>query len=173
MDMGNAGKKAAVQSWKEKVNFNTVAALFLLIFSVVAYLLIPYQIEKPQMIFGRSLMNLEPSFFPRLSIVGLFFLSLWYLTHSFQIPEKNLFKEMGKAGLTRVGVTFLVTLGYALLFEPLGFVLSSGLMVLILTIYFGNRNLFLIVAVTAAAPLIVYYLFTKTLQVSLPEIPFF
>ena len=165
--------RAEKEPWRTKVNFNTVAALFLLVFSVVAYLLIPYQIEKPRMLFGRSLMNLEPSLFPRLSIAGLFFLSLWYLTHSFQIAEKNLFKEMGKAGVIRVGVTFLVCLGYALLFEPLGFVLSSALMVLILTIYFGNRNILLIVAVTAAAPLIVYYLFTKTLQVSLPEIPFF
>jgi putative tricarboxylic transport membrane protein len=160
-------------TWREKVNFNTVVALFLIVFSVVAYLLIPYQIEKPRMVFGRSLMNLEPSLFPRLSIVGLFFLSLWYLTHSFQIPEKNLFKEIGKAGLTRVAVTFLVTLGYALLFEPLGFVLASALMVLILTLYFGNRNIFLIVAVTAGAPLVVYYLFTSALKVSLPETPFF
>ena len=160
-------------TWIGKINFNTVAALFLLVFSVVAYLLIPYQIEKPRMVFGRTLMNLEPSLFPRLSIAGLFLLSLWYLTHSFQIPEKNLFKEMGRAGVTRVGVTFLVCLGYALLFEPLGFVLASALMVLILTVYFGNRNIFLILAVTAGAPLVVYYLFTTALKVSLPEMPFF
>ena len=160
-------------TWREKVNFNTVTALLLLIFSVAAYLLIPYQIEKPRAIFGRQLMSLEPTLFPRLAIAGLFLLSLWFLTHSYQIREKNLFKELGRKGLVRVLVTFLVSLGYALLFEPLGFVLASALMVLILTIYFGNRNVFLILAVTVGAPLVVYYLFTAALKVSLPEAPFF
>jgi putative tricarboxylic transport membrane protein len=171
--MEEKARGTQVRSWREKVNFNTVAALFLLIFSVAAYLLIPYQIEKPRMVFGRALMNLDPSLFPRLSIIGLFLLSLWYLTHSFKIQEKNLFRELGKRGLIRVLFTFFVFLGYALLFEPLGFVLASALMVLILTVYFGNRNIFLILAVTVGAPLIVYYLFTKALQVSLPEGLFF
>jgi len=163
----------APSSWREKINFNTVVALSLVIFSVVAYLLIPYQIEKPRAMFGRQLMSLEPTVFPRISIIALFALSLWYLTHSAQLREKNLFKEMGKQGMTRVGVTLLICLGYALLFETLGFILSSGLMGLMMTVYFGNRNVMLILGVIAAAPLIVYYLFTWALKVSLPEIPFF
>jgi len=75
--------------------------------------------------------------------------------------------------MTRVGVIFLICLGYALLFEPLGFILSSGLMVLATTVFLGNRHVPMILGVVVGAPLIVYYLFTWALKVSLPEIPFF
>jgi len=157
------------QSWKDKINFNTVAALFLIIFSIAAFILIPYQIEKPKFFMGRSLMYMTPSVFPRLSIVGLFIFSVWYLIHSFEIKEKNLFRELGKNSYIRVLVTFVVTVGYALLFEPLGFVLSSALMVAILTIYYGNRNVFIILLVLAGAPLTIYFIFTHVLKVSLPD----
>jgi len=160
-------------SWRERINFNTVVALSLVIFSVAAYLLIPYQIEKPRAMFGRQLMSLEPTLFPRLSIVALFVLSLWYLTHSAKLLEKNLFKEMGGRGIIRVAVIFLICLGYALLFEPLGFVLASGLMVLLMTVFLGNRHVPMILGVVIGTSLIVYYLFTWALKVSLPEIPFF
>ncbi|MEW6673101.1 MAG: tripartite tricarboxylate transporter TctB family protein [Thermodesulfobacteriota bacterium] len=158
-----------LQTWKDKINFNTVAAICLTVFSIAAFLLIPYQIEEPKLFMGRSLMYMTPSLFPRLSIIGLFILSIWYLTHSFEIKEKNLFREIGKNGYIRVLVTFGVTVGYALLFEPLGFVLSSALMVAILTIYYGNRNIFIIVLVLAGAPLGIYFIFTHVLKVSLPE----
>ena len=167
--MKETEKDAGLQSWKDKVNFNTVAALFLIVFSIAAFLLIPYQIEKPKLFMGRSLMYMTPSLFPRLSIIGLFILSVWYLTHSFGIKEKNLFRELGKNSYIRVLVTFVVTVGYALLFEPLGFVLSSALMVAILTIYYGNRNVFIILLVLAGAPLTIYVIFTHVLKVSLPE----
>jgi hypothetical protein len=39
--------------WKGRVNFNTLLALFFLLFSVTAYILIPYQIEKPKLFMGR------------------------------------------------------------------------------------------------------------------------
>jgi len=160
---------AGNQSWKDKINFNTVAALCLIAFSVTAFLLIPYQIEKPKLFMGRSLMYMTPSLFPRLSIIALFILSLWYLTHSFQIKEKNLFREIGKKSYIRVLVTFVVAAGYALLFEPLGFVLASALMVAILTVYYGNRNVVIILLVLAGAPLAIYFIFTSVLKVSLPE----
>lgn len=161
-------KDAGYQSWKDKINFNTVAALFLLVFSVAAFILIPYQIETPKLFMGRSLMYMTPSLFPRLSIIALFILSLWYLTHSFRIKEKNLFREIGKKSYIRVLVTFAVAVGYALLFEPLGFVLASALMVAILTVYYGNRNVVIILLVLAGAPLAIYFIFTTVLKVSLP-----
>ena len=160
---------AGFQSWKDKINFNTVAALFLITFSVAAFLLIPYQIEKPKLFMGRSLMYMTPSLFPRLAVIALFILSVWYLTHSFKIKEKNLFREIGKKSYIRVLVTFVVAVGYALLFEPLGFVLASALMVAILTVYYGNRNIVIIVLVLAGAPLGIYFIFTHVLKVSLPE----
>lgn len=157
------------QSWKDRINFNTIVAVFLIVFSMVAFFLIPYQIEKPKLFMGRSLMQMEPSLFPRVSIVGLLFLSIWYLTHSFKMREKNLFKEIEGKYYVKVLVTFLVLTSYALLLEPLGFVLSSALMVGSLSFYYGNRNYIFLVLIIIGGPLTIYFLFTRALRVSLPE----
>lgn len=157
------------QPWRDRINFNTVVAIILIVFSIAAFILIPYQIEKPKLFMGRSLTTLTPSLFPRLSIIALFILSVFYFFQSTQMIEKNRFKELGAGSFTRVVVTMIVFVGYALLFEPLGFVLSSALMVVILTFYYGNRNILVTLIVVVGAPLAIYFIFTHTLQVSLPE----
>jgi len=162
-------REANPHSWKEKINFNTVVAIVLIVFSITAFILIPHQIEKPKLFMGRSLSTLTPSLFPRISIIALFILSVFYLFHSTHLNEKNRFKELGVGSFTRVIVTMVVFIGYALLFEPLGFVLSSALMVAILTFYYGNRNILVTLLVVVGAPLAIYFIFTHTLQVSLPE----
>jgi putative tricarboxylic transport membrane protein len=157
------------QSWKDRTNFNTVVAIILMVFSIIVFILIPYQIEKPKLLTGRSLSGLTPSLFPRLSIVGLFILSVCYLVFSPRMEEKNLFKELKAKSLVRVLVTVAVFMVYALLFEPLGFILSSALMVCALTFYYGNRNILIMLLVVVGAPLVIYFIFTHLLQVSLPE----
>ena len=157
------------QPWKDRINFNAFVAIILMVFSIIVFVLIPYQIEKPRLLTGRSLSGLAPSLFPRLSIVGLFILSVCYLVFSPKMEEKNLFKELNARSLVRVFVTVAVFMFYALLFEPLGFILSSALVVCILTLYYGNRNIFIMLLVVVGAPLAIYFIFTHTLQVSLPE----
>ena len=74
-----------------------------------------------------------------------------------------------KQNYIRVLVTFVVFIAYALLLEPLGFVLASALMVGSLSFYYGNRNLMVFVLILIGAPLMIYFLFTRVLRVSLPE----
>jgi len=161
------------QLWKEKINFNTVVAIILIVFSIVTFFLIPYQIEKPKLFMGRSLSSLTPSLFPRLGVIALFIFSLWYLFNSTKIKEKNLFRDLNPRNIVRILVTTVVCAGYALSFEPLGFVLSSALVVGLLSTYYGNRNIFVALLVTAGAPLAIYFIFTHALRVSLPEGPLF
>ena len=157
------------QSWKDRMNFNSVVAIVLMVFSIIVFILIPYQIEKPKLLMGRSLSGLTPSLFPRLSIVGLFILSVCYLVFSPKMEEENLFKALKANSLVKVLVTVVVFIAYALLFEPLGFILSSALMVFFLTLYYGNRNIFIMLLVVVGAPLAIYFMFTHILLVSLPE----
>ncbi len=157
------------QPWKDRMNFNTVVAIVLMVFSIIVFILIPYQIEKPKLLMGRSLSGLTPSLFPRLSIVGLFILSVCYLAFSPKMEEENLFKALKANSLVKVLVTVVVFIAYALLFEPLGFMLSSALVVCFLTIYYGNRNIFIMLLVVVGAPLAIYFMFTHILLVSLPE----
>ncbi len=162
-------KNSGNPSWKERINFNTKVAIFLILFSVAFYVLIPYQIAKPKLFMGRALMGMKPTLFPRLTMIGLLGLSVWYFIQSFNLWEKNLFKELDRKSITRIVVTFLILGAYALLLEPLGFVVSSALMAGALTLYLGNRNIFILFLVIVGIPLAIFFIFTRALRVSLPE----
>lgn len=172
--MEERGKNNAdTPSWKERMNFNTKVAIFLILFSIVFYILIPYQIAKPKLFMGRALMQMQPTLFPRLTMIGLLGLSVWYFFHSFKLKEENSFRELDRRGLMRIVVTFAIIVAYALLLEPLGFVLSSALVAGALTLHLGNRNIFFLFVVIIIIPLAIFFIFTRALRVSLPELPFF
>ena len=159
-------------SW-QRINFNTVAAIIFIVLWTVIFFIIPYQIQKPMLFMGRSLMGLKPTLFPRLATLTLIGLSIWYLIISLRINEKNLFKEVAKEGYFRIIVSLVSFVAYALLFEPLGFVVSSTLVAGTLTTFYGNRNILIGILVSLGAPLGIYFVFTRLLKVSLPECPFF
>ena len=146
--------------------------VFIVLWAVM-FIIIPYQIQKPMLFMGRSLMGLKPTLFPRLATLALIGLNIWYLIISFRIDEKNGFMEVSKEGYFRVVATLTVFLAYALLFEPLGFVLSSVLVAGSLSTYFGNRSIPVGIAVSLGVPIGIYFVFTRLLKVSLPEFPFF
>jgi putative tricarboxylic transport membrane protein len=171
--MENESKTGSHVSWREKINFNTVCAMVFIILWTLMFLITPDQIAKPKLFMGRALMGLKPTLFPRLATLGLIGLSIWYLLISFKIDEKNLFKEVEKHLYFRVVASLVVFLAYALLFEPLGFVLSSILLAGTLSTYYGNRNILVGIVVSFGVPLGIYYVFTRLLKVSLPECPFF
>lgn len=71
----------------------------------------------------------------------------------------------------RVGLGIVVLFAYALLFKPLGFVLSTFVMMLCLgALFLGKIKVLLPVSVLLAVGL--FLLFDKGLDVSLPAIPF-
>jgi putative tricarboxylic transport membrane protein len=160
-------------TWREKFNFNTGTAIFFLLLWIVLFILVPYQIAKPKLVMGRSLMGLEPTLFPRLTTFAAIVLSVWYLAISFEIKEKNLFKEVKKNLYFKVCASFILFVAYALLFERLGFVLASFLVAGTLSTYYGNRNILIGLVVSIGVPFGIYYVFTNLLAVSLPECPFF
>ena len=172
MPRPNENEKTSV-SLKDKVNFNTVTAGAVIIFSIVLLIIIPDQITKPKLLMGRSLMGLKPTLFPYIAATLLLLLSIWYLVVSFDLKETNLFKQLDRSGAINVIVSLAVFLGYALLMVPLGFVVSSILVMVILSFFFGNRNHLLGLVVSVSLPLVVYFTFTRLLSVSLPEFPFF
>ena len=160
-------------AWHKKINFNTFAAIIFIVLWTVVFFIIPYQIQKPMLFMGRTLMGLKPTLFPRLATLTLIGLSIWFLIISLGIDEKNRFKDVAKAGYFRIIVSLVVFVAYALLFEPLGFVVSSILVAGTLSTFYGNRNILVGILVSFGAPLGIYYVFTRLLKVSLPECPFF
>jgi len=166
-------RESSSDSWYRHINYNTVVAIFFIILWTIMFFTIPYQIQKPMLFMGRSLMGLKPTLFPRLAILSLIGLSIWYLVISFRIKDKSLFSKVTRHGYFRIIASLVVFCAYALLFEPLGFVLSSVLVAGTLSTYYGNRNIVVGILVSIGVPLGIYFVFTRLLKVSLPEFPFF
>ena len=160
-------------SWYRHVNYNTVVAILLLILWTIMFFTIPYQIQKPALFMGRSLMGLKPTLFPQLAILSLIVLNIWYLAISFRLKDKNLFIDVTRQGYFRISVSLVVFCAYALLFEHLGFVLSSALVAGTLSTFYGNRNILVGILVSVGVPIGIYFVFTRLLKVSLPEFPLF
>ncbi len=80
----NRENSTSDESWRSNFNYNTVTAIVFLILWTIMFFIIPYQIQKPMLFMGRSLMGLQPTLFPRLATLTLIGLSIWYLWISFR-----------------------------------------------------------------------------------------
>ena len=165
-------KRNGKPGWPGRLNFNIVVAAFFILFSILFLAIIPYQIEKPLIILGHVQAGLIPTLFPRVTAILLLLVSVWYLISAFSLKETNFLKEIDKSGLVNIAVTVVALLMYALTMESLGFVISSAILVVILTSFYGNRNISIAVLSSIVVPIGIYYLFTKLLLVFLPENPF-
>jgi putative tricarboxylic transport membrane protein len=171
-DMDKAEEASGITQFvKDGANFNFWSSLGFIAFSLFLLISIPYQIEKPRLIMGRSLTGLDPALFPRVAAAGMLLLSIAYLSQSRKLKEENSFRGVALSGYVNVAVTILVLSAYALLLEPIGFVASSALTVAVLTVLYGNRNIYLIGLSSLGIPLAIYYMCTRLLLVFLPEFP--
>lgn len=155
----------------KRLNFNVISAVLFVLFGIVLFLITPYQVEEPVVVFGQSLNALDPTLFPRVLAVGFFVLGIWYFIKSFGLRERNGFRDVDRHGYVNVLVSLVAFALYAMAMEPLGFVLSSVLLVVGLAFFYGARNPILIALVGIGVPVTVYMIFTRLLQVFLPEFP--
>lgn len=157
----------------KRYNFNTIAALVFIAFAIFLFFITPYQVEKPAIVFGQSLNALDPTLFPRIVALFLLGLGIWLFFESVHIRERNGFRDLDREAYINVGVSLGTFTLYALLMEPLGFILSSVLLVGGLSIFYGVRNFLLVGAVSIVIPVSIYFVFTRLLQVFLPALPEF
>tara|TARA_R110002049_G_scaffold296421_1_gene484492 strand:- start:153 stop:686 length:534 start_codon:yes stop_codon:yes gene_type:complete len=160
--------RADAPGW-HSATFETYVALILVILAATFIILIPYQIQAPKLMFGRSFASMEPTLFPTISGFGLLLVSVIYLIQSFRVRTENPFRIIGFRSALRIVIVFGILSGYGLLFEPLGFILSSALAALLISVYLGNRGIISLVLISVALPSLTFYIFTYLLQVSLPE----
>ena len=167
--MGEAGTRGLVA----RINFNSVLAAACIAFSVLLFLLVPWQVERPPMVLGQSASSLDPAFFPNLVAAGFLLVGVWYLRASFRLAEANGFRGMPPGSHGRIGVTVLAFVVYASILEPLGFVLSSAIVAGALSLFYGARSIVGILLIAIAVPAAVYAVFRRLLSVALPEFPDF
>jgi len=153
-------------------NFNHATAFVLILLALALLGAVPYQVAEPQRLFGRALTALDPALYPRLVFGVLLVVAIGYFAASGRIREPNLFRTVDARGYFNVGVTLVCLLAYAFALPHLGFVVSGIALMLVLTVFYGNRNHLLTAAVGVLVPLAIYYGATRLLGVSLPELPF-
>jgi putative tricarboxylic transport membrane protein len=155
------------------VNFNTVLAVACVLFSVFLFAVIPSEVERPPVLFGQASAGLDPAFFPHVVATCFLLVGLWYLWASFKLNDLNGFRGLNRHNYASIGFTTLMFVVYAAILVPLGFILSSALVVTVLAVFYGARHWPAVVMVAIGIPSVVYIVFRRLLGVALPELPDF
>lgn len=148
--------------------------------AIAAILSMPLLVAAPKLLFGRSLSAIAPSLFPYITLSLIAVLSVLLIVFSLIKGKDNDSQnrqtvdeddsEANDSGLVSTGIFFALLTGYGLLLKPLGFLISSFLVIGATSLLLGNRNLLQILLLAFLAPICLYLLATRAMLVSLPEL---
>jgi hypothetical protein len=145
--------------------------IFLVLFAILLYVyLIPnYIVDNPRLIVSNPAMSsrLYPYVISiGLGIVGAAMMIAELVNKKAWIKSKNLINQ---TAIIRVLALFGIALLYYWLMGILGYILTSMLILPALMLFYGYRQYKVIVIVSIAFPLIMYYLFVTFMYVPLPK----
>lgn len=153
-----------------KIKYNTeiISGTVFAVMGAVLWLLIPSQIQTME----KSLVNAQT--LPRIAIGGMFLFAVGLLLEGLFAKEKqelvitaDSFRSESFKKELRSIFYCLFLVAYCLIIQPLGFVVSTVLLVLAVMLYYGARKWYYY-AIPLAMVGIVYYVFRVLLHVSLP-----
>ena len=135
-------------------------------------------VAAPKLLFGRSLSAIAPSLFPQITLAlialisaSLILLASISLRQSTKLPLQEAAAEnINDSGWTKTVIFFVLLIGYGLLLKPVGFLISSFLVICATSMMLGNRNWLQILLIAALAPVCLYLIATRAMLVSLPEL---
>lgn len=145
----------------------------LLLVAVAFVIFIDNVVAAPKMLLGRSLSAIEPSLFPLVAIVMMIGLCSAFLLTAYRSSAETEPAQSDMEGRTdwfRVGAFFGVLILYALMFDRIGFLISTFLAMLVLSFLAGNRSPVQILILSSVCPIGLYIIATRLLRVSLPEL---
>ena len=156
-----------------KITPNFITGILSIIFGIFIFLKIPTEVEKPLLLFGQSSSEIDPKVVP--SIISFMFVMFGFYTLIYERKNKNTntWPLFSKQMLINVSVTILLLFGYSLIFQFLGFVVSSFLLIFLLSNFMGNINVKYVLSLAVFFPLSVFFIFVNIMHVFLPEFPFF
>lgn len=154
-------------------NWDAFTGLFAMGFALI-YGYMSY--SMPRAAFGNPM---DPIYFPLgVSAVALLIGILLLVKSNFQasvLAFKNLISEdaVRKADRRRILYTCIISVGYALVFEHLGYIISTFLfMVSMLTITSGTKPWVKNIIIALLFSVGVFFVFNTLLSISLPPLPF-
>ncbi len=113
---------------------------------------------------------LGPSFFPTVLAAGLGIFSLLLLTTALRgksRPGGDPF-NINDPGVHRAGISLLATIVYCLVLSTLGFILTSTVFLFGLMLLLKRRDYLKMAAVSLGVTLLIYGIFNRLLDISLP-----
>ena len=157
----------------DKFSPNLLCGIISILFGIFIYYKIPTEVEKPVLIFGQSSSEIDPQIVP--TIVALMFLIFGLYTAFYEKDAKisNSWPKVTKQILINISTTIICLILYSILFEYLGFVISSVLLILSLGTFMGNVNFKYLTVISILFSLSIFFLFVNVMHVFLPEFPFY
>lgn len=153
---------------KIRYNAEMIAGIVFAVLGAVLWFLVPSQIPTME----KSAINAQT--LPKIAIGGMFIFAVCLLAEGLFGREKKevtvngeLFRSESfrKELKSLVYVLFLVA--YCFMIEPLGFLISTAILVVAILLYYGARKWYYY-AIPLAMVGVVYYIFRVLLHVSLP-----
>ena len=111
--------------------------------------------------------KLSPYLFPLIISFFLLILSISIIMQGLKDESEK--KEKGKIDIKSLLIFGLICILYLLVFNFLGFVLSTIVLLVLLMMLLGERRWWFILLVSVISSLIIYLLFAKYLSVMLPK----
>ena len=157
----------------DKFSPNLLCGIISILFGIFIYYKIPTEVEKPVLIFGQSSSEIDPQIVP--TIIAFMFLIFGLYTVFYEKDAKisNSWPKVTKQILINISTTLICLILYSILFEYLGFVISSVLLILSLGTFMGNVNFKYLTVISILFSLSIFILFVNVMHVFLPEFPFY
>ena len=152
---------------------NLVTGFVSILIGIFVIIKIPTEIEKPVLIFGQSSSEIDPELVPLIVAIMLIIFGSYTMIKDRNALLNNSWPSLTKTMLKNVGFAILCLTLYSILFNSLGFVLSSALLIFILSKYMGDINHYISISLAIIFPLIVFGIFVNIMHVFLPAFPFY
>ena len=157
----------------DKFSPNLLCGIISILFGIFIYYKIPTEVEKPVLIFGQSSSEIDPQIVP--TIVALMFLIFGLYTVLYEKNTKisNNWPNITKNLLINISTSIFCLFIYSIIFQYLGFVISSFFLILSLGTFMGNVNFKYLSLISILFPLSIFFIFVNVMHVFLPEFPFY
>ena len=156
-----------------KLSPNLLSGIVSILFGIFIYYKIPSEVEKPVLIFGQSSSEIDPQIVPTIIAFMFLIFGIYTVLYEKDSIKLNSWPKVTKNLLINISATILFLILYSILFQYLGFVISSVLLILSLGTFMGNVNFKYITVISILFPLSIFFLFVNVMHVFLPEFPFY
>ena len=156
-----------------KLSPNLLSGIISILFGIFIYYKIPTEVEKPVLIFGQSSSEIDPQIVPTIIAFMFLMFGIYTVLYEKDSIKSSIWPKVTKNLLINISTTLLCLILYSILFQYLGFVISSVLLILSLSTFMGNVNFKYLTVISILFPLSIFFLFVNVMHVFLPEFPFY